>query len=64
MREVDRVANLLAQSVGALGDAQLAQPVVGRAYDVYAMLHRIIHHNVYHTGQSALLTDTSNPRSA
>lgn len=52
----------LLRRVGELGDAQLAQPVVGRRYDVYAMLHGIIHHNVYHTGQIALLTDAGDSR--
>ena len=52
----------LLRRVGELGDAQLAQPVVGRRDDVYAMLHGIIHHNVYHTGQIALLTDAGDSR--
>jgi uncharacterized damage-inducible protein DinB len=47
----------LLRRVAGLGDAQLSQPVVGRPYDVHAMLHGIIHHNVYHTGQIALLRD-------
>ncbi len=50
--------------VGGLGDAQLAQPVVGRGYDVCAMLHGIIHHNVYHTGQISMLRDVSDSRAA
>ena len=54
----------LLERVGGLGDVQLAQPVVGRRYDVYAMLHGIIHHNVYHTGQIALLRDVSGSRAA
>ena len=54
----------LLERVGGLGDAQIAQPVVGRRYDVYAMLHGIIHHNVYHTGQVALLRDVSDSRAA
>ena len=41
----------------AFDDAQLAQPVVGRRYDVQTMLHGIVHHNVYHAGQIALLRD-------
>jgi uncharacterized damage-inducible protein DinB len=52
----------LLERVGGLGDAQLAQPVVGRRYDVHAMLHGIIHHNVYHTGQIALLRDVADSR--
>jgi uncharacterized damage-inducible protein DinB len=54
----------LLERVGGLSDAQLAQPVVGRRYDAYAMLHGIIHHNVYHTGQIALLRDVSDSRTA
>jgi uncharacterized damage-inducible protein DinB len=54
----------LLQRVGSLGDAQLARPVVGRRYDVCSMLHGIIHHNVYHAGQIALLTDVSDLRAS
>ena len=48
----------------AFGDAQLEQPVIGRRYDVRTMLHGIIHHNVYHAGQIALLRDASDSRAA
>ena len=51
-----RYEALLAR-VRALSDEQLAGPVVGRPYPVYAMLHGIIHHNVYHAGQVALLRE-------
>ena len=54
----------LLERVGGLSDAQLAQPVIGRRYDVDAMLHGIIHHNVYHTGQIALLRDVPDSRAA
>jgi uncharacterized damage-inducible protein DinB len=47
----------------ALSDEQLARPVVGREYPVYALLHGIIHHNVYHSGQVALLREPA-PTSA
>ena len=52
----------LLMRANAFGDAQLAQPVVGRRYDVHTMLHGIIHHNVYHAGQIALLRDASDSR--
>jgi uncharacterized damage-inducible protein DinB len=53
-----RYEALLAR-VRALGDEQLADPVVGRPYPVYAMLHGIIQHNVYHAGQVALLREAA-----
>jgi len=53
-----RYEALLAQ-VRALDDEQLAVPVVGRPYPVYAMLHGIIQHNVYHAGQVALLREAA-----
>ena len=59
---LDARYDTLLERVGGFGDAQLAQPVVGRRYDVYGMLHGIIHHNVYHTGQIALLRDGPDPR--
>jgi uncharacterized damage-inducible protein DinB len=53
-----RYEALLAR-VRALDDEQLDGPVVGRAYSVYAMLHGIIHHNIYHSGQVALLREAA-----
>jgi uncharacterized damage-inducible protein DinB len=35
--------------------AQLTQQVPGRKYDFYTLLHGIVHHDLYHTGQIALL---------
>ena len=32
--------------------------------NIYAMLHGIIHHNVYHTGQIAMLREASDSRAA
>lgn len=58
---LDAQYETLLERVGSLGAAYLVQPVVGRRYDVYAMLHGIIHHNVYHTGQIALLRDVGPP---
>ena len=54
----------LLERVFGLDDAQLAQPVVGRPYDVYAMLHGIIHHNVYHSGQIAVIREVSDSLSS
>jgi len=45
--------------VRVLDDQQLADPVVGRPYPVYAVLHGIIQHNVYHAGQVALLREAA-----
>ena len=61
---LDARYDTLLERVSGLDDAQLAQPVVGRPYDVYAMLHGIIHHNVYHTGQIAMLREASDSRAA
>jgi uncharacterized damage-inducible protein DinB len=41
--------------LGKLSDAQLRNPIAGRDYDVYIQLHGTLQHELYHTGQIALL---------
>lgn len=36
-------------------DEKLVEPVSGRDYNFYTLLHGIIHHDLYHAGQIALL---------
>src|SRR5438067_4366707 len=38
-----------------LGDNRLGDPVPGKDYSVYVMLHGVIQHNLYHAGQIAIL---------
>jgi len=46
------------RTVSALPDSRLADPVPGRPYNVYVMLHGFIQHDIYHAGQIALLKKT------
>ncbi len=46
---------LLQQAVARLADRQLEEPVPEMGYNVYAMLHGIIQHTLYHAGQIAIL---------
>jgi uncharacterized damage-inducible protein DinB len=39
----------------ALDPARLDEPVRGKPYSVYFMLHGLIQHNLYHAGQIAIL---------
>jgi uncharacterized damage-inducible protein DinB len=50
-------AALLAR-VAQLSDADLDSPVPGQNVSVYATLHGVIQHDVYHAGQIALLKKT------
>lgn len=45
----------LMQTIEKLSDQQLPQPIAGRDYDVYVQLHGSLQHDLYHTGQIALL---------
>ena len=45
----------LRQAIDTLTDEQLRQKVVGQKYSVYAMLHGVVQHDLYHAGQIALL---------
>jgi uncharacterized damage-inducible protein DinB len=45
----------LYEAVLHLDDTRLSDPVRGCDYDIYFMLHGVIHHDLYHSGQIALL---------
>jgi uncharacterized damage-inducible protein DinB len=45
----------LEETVAALSDDRLANPVACKNYNVYVLLHGIIQHDLYHAGQIALL---------
>lgn len=47
-------AELIA-AIRQLSESQLDRPVPGKDYSVYVMLHGLIQHTLYHTGQIALL---------
>ena len=50
-----RAAEELRRLMAGLDDARLEQGVVGKEYNAYIMLHGIVQHELYHTGQIALL---------
>jgi uncharacterized damage-inducible protein DinB len=55
---VDRLARSydnLYKAISGATDEKLAQPAVNRKLSNYVMLHGIIHHIVYHSGQIGLL---------
>lgn len=41
--------------MASFDDSELDQPVVGRPYSAYFLMHGIIQHDLYHAGQIALL---------
>ena len=45
----------LMDALAQLNDEQLRNPVAGKGYDVYVLLHGVLQHELYHTGQIALL---------
>lgn len=45
----------LHETVLALAEARLSDPVPGTGPDVWSMLHGVVQHNLYHAGQIALL---------
>lgn len=50
-----RNAERLAHAIEASTDATLQNIVPGHDYDFYHLLHGIVQHSLYHTGQIALL---------
>jgi uncharacterized damage-inducible protein DinB len=55
LRQLDETAARLQDTVRTLSDDVLAREVVGQNYDAYHMLHGVVQHTAYHTGQIALL---------
>jgi hypothetical protein len=45
----------LRAEVPKLHDARLSDPIVDNMSSIYSTLHGVIHHNLYHAGQIALL---------
>jgi len=55
---VERLAETgkrLGEAIDELAEADLAAPCPGQDYSVYALLHGVVQHNLYHAGQIALL---------
>jgi uncharacterized damage-inducible protein DinB len=45
----------LHEAISQLDDHRLSDPVPGKDYSVYVLLHGVIQHNLYHAGQIAVL---------
>lgn len=52
---LDEAHRALVDAVRTLSPDQLGQPVAGRSFDVYFMLHGVPQHDLYHAGQVMLL---------
>lgn len=55
LEELERGHEHLQQAMARLTDRQLAEPVPGKNYSVYIMLHGVVQHTLYHAGQIAIL---------
>lgn len=55
LARLDAAHRSLEEAVGALDDERLRDPTPGSANDVYALLHGVVQHNLYHAGQIAIL---------
>ncbi|MGH9779849.1 MAG: DinB family protein [Candidatus Acidiferrales bacterium] len=53
--DLDRGHHQLRRAIAGLTDARLNDPVPGKGYSVYFMLHGLVQHDLYHAGQIALL---------
>jgi uncharacterized damage-inducible protein DinB len=45
----------LHRAISQLDDERLSDPVPGKDYSIYVLLHGVIQHNLYHAGQIAIL---------
>lgn len=55
LADLDRAHAALLAAVGRLGVEDLERDVPGKPYSVYVLLHGLVQHNLYHSGQVALL---------
>lgn len=55
VEELDHAESRVCDAVARLRPEQLDTRVSGKRYSVYALVHGLIQHNVYHAGQIALL---------
>jgi uncharacterized damage-inducible protein DinB len=55
LEELEDAHHRLHETVLALDDSRLSEPISGSSDDVYNLLHGVIQHDVYHAGQIALL---------
>jgi uncharacterized damage-inducible protein DinB len=55
LTDLERGHRALREAIAGLTDARLNDPVPGKGYSVYFMLHGLVQHDLYHAGQLALL---------
>jgi hypothetical protein len=54
---LNKTVNQLLEDLMGFGDERLLEPVPGRDYNFRTLLHGILHHNIYHTGQISILKE-------
>ncbi len=54
-RHLEQTNRALREAIAKFDDARLVDRVPGKDHSVYVMLHGLIHHDLYHAGQIALL---------
>ena len=58
LEDLKRSQDELLEALAAFDDDRLREVVSGRDYPFYVLLHGLIHHDLYHAGQVALLKKT------
>ena len=62
LEELDHAESRVCDAVARLRPEQLDQPVAGKRYSHYTLVHGVIQHNLYHAGQIALLKKVTGDR--
>jgi uncharacterized damage-inducible protein DinB len=52
---LDEAERRVRETMRKLDDAALERTVVGQSYDTYTMLHGVVQHTAYHSGQIAIV---------
>lgn len=57
LSELEKSQEQLVDALNHFSDSKLGDEVVGKSYDYYTLIHGVIHHDLYHLGEIALLAN-------
>ena len=57
LTELEKSQKQLIDALKHFSDSKLGDEVAGKSYDYYTLIHGVIHHDLYHLGEIALLAN-------
>jgi len=62
LERLQSTTSKLVETIRLMDVAKLDEIVAGKEFSYYVLLHGVVHHNLYHAGQIALLKKATEPR--